>query len=112
MPRRTNVNLFYFVMVAASASVRSMDNLRVAFQWKQLDFAFASEDQRREAVERGHFVPENNLPLGLEVYGERLFVTVPRWKSGVAASLTYIKLTGSEIHDTIINTHIHIIYTK
>lgn len=70
------------------------DNLRIAFQWKQLDFEYPSEEARQEAIATREFVPENNLPLGLEVYGDRLFITVPRWKSGVAASLTYIKLTG------------------
>lgn len=71
-----------------------MDNLRVAFQWKQLDFNFTSEEERQEAINSREFIQENNLPLGLEVYGERLFVTVPRWKAGVAASLAYINLTG------------------
>ena len=37
---------------------------------------------------------EDNLPLGLEVAGNRLFITVPRWKPGVAASLNYIMLNG------------------
>lgn len=79
-----------FVVMAC----HGMDNLRVAFQWRQLDFNFSTEAERQEAVNSREFIPENNLPLGLEVYGERLFVTVPRWKSGVAASLAYIKLTG------------------
>lgn len=70
-----------------------MDNLRVAFEWKQVDFEYPSNEARQEAIDNRDFVPENNLPLGLEVYGDRLFITLPRWKSGVAASLTYIKLT-------------------
>ena len=83
------LTLAFFVATSA------MDNLRVAFHWKQLDFAYPSESEREDAVTKREFVPENNLPLGLEVYGDRLFITVPRWKSGVAASLAYIKLTGS-----------------
>lgn len=70
-----------------------MDNLRVAFEWKQVDFEYPSSEARQEAINNRDFVPENNLPLGLEVYGDRLFITLPRWKSGVAASLTYIKLS-------------------
>lgn len=78
-------------------SCEGMDNLRVAFQWRQLDFNFSSETEREEAVNSREFIPENNLPLGLEVYEDRLFVTVPRWKAGVAASLAYIKLTGKKL---------------
>lgn len=84
----------FILLVFGSGSVLCMDNLRVAFQWKQLDYHFPSDAARREAVGSREFIPENNLPLGLEVYGDRVFVTVPRWKSGVPASLTYIKLTG------------------
>jgi hypothetical protein len=72
----------------------AMDNLRVAYQWQELDFEYPSESARQAALESQEFIPENNLPLGLEVYGDRLFVTVPRWKPGVAASLNYIKLSG------------------
>ncbi|KAJ3647686.1 hypothetical protein Zmor_019550 [Zophobas morio] len=71
----------------------AMDNLEVAYQWKQLDFAYPSEEARREAIKSGEFTPANNLPLGLEVHDDRLFITVPRWRKGVAASLGYIKLS-------------------
>lgn len=83
-----------FLILFLVNELHCMDNLRVAFEWKQIDFNYGSDSDRRNALERKEFVPENNLPLGLEVYGERLFITVPRWKSGVAASLTYINLTG------------------
>lgn len=86
--------LSLFCLAGVWMVCEGMDNLRVAFQWKQLDFNFTSEEERQEAINSREFIPENNLPLGLEVYGERLFITVPRWKSGVAASLTYIRLTG------------------
>ncbi|KAL3272605.1 hypothetical protein HHI36_014074 [Cryptolaemus montrouzieri] len=71
------------------------NNLNVKFQWKQLDFMFPSEDSRRQAIEHEDYIQEHNLPLGLEVYENRLFITVPRWKSGVAASLNYIDITDS-----------------
>lgn len=82
------------IVVALAARCDAMDNLNVAFQWRQLDFAFTSDQHRQDAIAKGEFVQENNLPLGLEVHDERVFITVPRWKSGVAASLTYIKLSG------------------
>lgn len=85
---------FLLLSVCLIGVCKGMDNLRVAYQWKQLDFNYTTEEERQEAVNSREFIPENNLPLGLEVYGDRLFITVPRWKSGVAASLAYINLTG------------------
>lgn len=77
-----------------------MDNLKVAFEWKKLDFMYPSANEKSAALESQQLIPENNLPLGLEVYQDRLFVTIPRWKPGVAASLAYIYLNG-EYLDTI-----------
>ncbi|KAJ2948851.1 hypothetical protein O0L34_g5777 [Tuta absoluta] len=69
-----------------------MDQLHIVYEWKQLDFQYPSEETRRQALDSGSFIPDNNLPMGIEIYEDRLFVTVPRWKHGVASSLNYISL--------------------
>lgn len=68
--------------------------LRERFSWKMVDFDFPSEQARNEAIRSGEYVPENNLPLGLEAWKNKLFVTLPQWKGGTAATLTYIDLDG------------------
>lgn len=85
--------LFIFVVIVARNRVNSIDNLRVAYQWKILDFAWP-DNETRELFP--HYVQENNNPMGLEIAGDRLFVTIPRWKSGVAAALNYINLNGEK----------------
>lgn len=60
------------------------------YQWKTLDFEFPTEEDRQSAIDNEEFIPENNLPLGLEVYKERLFVTMPKWKPGVPATLAVL----------------------
>jgi len=52
------------------------------FNWRSLDYAFPDEKTRQIALQTGGFVPENNLPVGIEVWGDKLFVTVPRWRNG------------------------------
>lgn len=74
--------------------VTANDNLRVAFQWKQMDFEYPDIDARQEAIRNETFISENVVPVGLEVYQNRLFVTLPRWKKGVPCSLGYIDLNG------------------
>ncbi|KAI8042554.1 protein yellow [Drosophila gunungcola] len=71
------------------------DNLRVAYEWREMDFKYASPDQRWSAIERGEFKPANVIPFGLEVAGHRLFVTLPRWRAGVPASLAYLDLNDT-----------------
>lgn len=43
-----------------------------------------------------NFIPQNNLPLGIEVWRDRLFVSMPRWKQGVPATLATLPLPADE----------------
>lgn len=76
----------------AGGLAEGIDHLRVAYQWKQLEYDWPSEETKRIFA---NYRQEDNLPLGLEVAGDRLFITVPRWRRGVVASLSYIKINGS-----------------
>lgn len=67
--------------------------LKEKFKWREVSFAWPSEDVKQEALSTGKYVVHNNLPLGLERWRDKLFITVPRWKSGVAASLTYVNVS-------------------
>ncbi|XP_022913148.2 protein yellow [Onthophagus taurus] len=74
---------------AISSAIAPLEEL---FSWNQIDYTWPSLEQRQDAISKGTFAPENNLPLGLEKWNDKLFVTVPRWKSGVGSSLNYISL--------------------
>lgn len=67
--------------------------MRTVFEWRTIDFAYATPEQRAAAVRSGAFVPENNLPLGVDRWQDRVFVTLPRWKDGVPASLAWLPLS-------------------
>ncbi|XP_059613062.1 protein yellow [Phlebotomus argentipes] len=68
------------------------DNLQVAYQWSQIDFNFSSASHRDSAIKSGQYIPSSVVPVGIEVQTDRLFITLPRWKAGVPASLAYIKM--------------------
>ncbi|XP_016938824.2 protein yellow [Drosophila suzukii] len=73
--------------------------LQERYNWNQLDFAFPNARLKEQALASGDYIPQNGLPVGVEHFGNRLFVTVPRWRDGIPATLTYINmdrsLTGS-----------------
>ncbi|XP_014208506.1 protein yellow-like [Copidosoma floridanum] len=62
------------------------------FAWRILDWNYPSEISRQQALASGDFQPENALPVGVEIWRDKLFVTVPRWKNGIPATLNYIPL--------------------
>ncbi|EDW04015.1 GH11563 [Drosophila grimshawi] len=84
------VALLLIVGVAAGK-----DNLHVEYEWREMDFKYDNPDQRWTAIEQGAFKPTSVIPFGLEVYRHRLFVTLPRWRSGVPASLAYLDLNDN-----------------
>lgn len=83
-----------FLVTFSALAVQANDNLRVAYDWKEIDFKYANAEERWMAIERFEFKPENVIPFGIEIYKQRLFVTLPRWREGVPASLAYLDLNG------------------
>ncbi|XP_066995354.2 protein yellow [Anabrus simplex] len=76
-------------------SVESAQKLLERFNWRAMDFAYPDEGSRLRAMRTGEFIPENNLPVGIEIWGDKLFISVPRWRQGIPSSLNYISLTAS-----------------
>lgn len=70
--------LQFSVLLVAICGVSLAAKPEEVFKWKQLEFAWPSEDVKENAVKKGDYIPENNLPLGLDRWKNKLFVTVPR----------------------------------
>ncbi|KAG7302690.1 hypothetical protein JYU34_012640 [Plutella xylostella] len=77
--------------VAADADTPPFTTL---YKWKQVDFEFPTPQHRHHALVTGKYVPSNVLPLGLEVWGSRVFLTFPRWRPGVPATLGSVPRAG------------------
>ncbi|RZB38917.1 yellow-y [Asbolus verrucosus] len=70
--------------------------LQEQFKWSILDYVYDNGFARHQALTTKRFIPENNLPVGIEIWKDKLFVTVPRWKPGVPSTLNYISLQNTE----------------
>lgn len=57
--------------------------LEERYSWNQLDFVFPSQAMKDIAIASGTYIPTNALPVGVEHWGNKLFVTVPRWRDGM-----------------------------
>lgn len=95
MSKCPNGTVLWLVAIAASALITVIHcDLQLKYQWKEIDFQYPTLEEHRNAIDNQTFIPQNVIPVGLEVYENRLFVTLPRWKNGVPASLAYINLNG------------------
>lgn len=69
-------------LATAAPLANGASKLREVFNWRQLDFKFPSAQMKQQALASGQYIPTNALPVGIEHWGDKLFVSVPRWKDG------------------------------
>lgn len=65
-------------VVALGMAVSSAEKLTERFAWQELEFAWPSGDVRDAAIREGSYIRSNNLPLALDVWKDKIFLTVPR----------------------------------
>lgn len=68
---------------ALVGTIHGAYKLEERYSWNQVDFVFPSQAMKDIAISSGDYIPQNALPVGIEHYGNRLFVTVPRWRDGL-----------------------------
>lgn len=69
-----------FVLSLGCAS--AVSRLQERYNWRQLDWVFPNQAVRDRAIASGDYIPTNGLPVGIERWQNKLFVTVPRWRNG------------------------------
>ncbi|XP_011506369.1 PREDICTED: protein yellow [Ceratosolen solmsi marchali] len=89
----------WLLLVVAVGNGSAIDQLRVIYKWKQMEYDWPNEETKSIF---SNYKQEDNLPLGLEVAGDRIFITVPRWKRGVVSSLNYININDSRTSPPLI----------
>ncbi|XP_013138187.1 PREDICTED: protein yellow-like [Papilio polytes] len=81
--------------------------LQEVFKWKQMTYDFnghiyeSSSDSELQTQKQNNvadaekfFTQYNNVPIGMEVFGNRVFVTVPRRRHGIPSTLNYVKISS------------------
>ncbi|KAH8419677.1 hypothetical protein KR009_000774, partial [Drosophila setifemur] len=95
MSQDNGVILVLLLGLALASPAWAAYKLQERYSWNQLDFAFPNARLKEQALASGDYIPQNGLPVGVEHFGNRLFVTVPRWRDGIPATLTYINMDHS-----------------
>lgn len=62
--------------------VSAQNRLQERYNWRQLDWVFPNQQIRDRLIATGDYIPTNGLPVGIERWQNKLFVSVPRWRNG------------------------------
>ncbi|XP_031629351.1 L-dopachrome tautomerase yellow-f2-like [Contarinia nasturtii] len=82
-------------IVHGSMVVQEKSKLKEKFSWKNVEYDWPTPSAKEEAIRTQKYIPESNLPLGLDVWKDKLFITVPRFAAGVASTLNYVRITDN-----------------
>lgn len=66
---------------------------QVLYEWNLMDYEWELPEAKNRAIKTGEYIPENNILTGLEIDDDKIFVTIPRGRSGVPATLSYFDKT-------------------
>lgn len=92
---QSNEKIFNILIAAlVVATCAANNNLKTKYEWRLMDFNYETAADRQFAINNGTFIPENVIPTGIDVHENRLFIALPRLKTGVPASLATINMNG------------------
>lgn len=87
-------SLFLFLLHVALGQSRGTQ-FHVIREWRYLNFTWPNEEAYTTAIMRQTYVPDNNVIAGLKFYDGYYYLTLPRMKNGVPATLTRISATDN-----------------
>uniref|UniRef100_A0A0K8U7B6 Protein yellow n=2 Tax=Bactrocera latifrons TaxID=174628 RepID=A0A0K8U7B6_BACLA len=69
--------------------------LETVYEWKKVEYGFAAEEDRQDAIDNENLVPENATPIDVAVdyhseKGTRVFTTTPRFNTGIPYTLAVV----------------------
>lgn len=70
------------ILILLLGLVSAQNRLQERYNWRQLDWVFPNQQVRDRLIATGDYIPTNGLPVGIERWQNKLFVSVPRWRNG------------------------------
>ncbi|XP_033215188.1 protein yellow-like [Belonocnema kinseyi] len=93
--------LVQLVLLVTINLVQANQNYRVIYQWNIIEPEWPNQEDRETSLANGSYIPENNPITGIKLWKDNLYLTVPRWRNGVPATLTVISAIPDQ---TLVNT--------
>lgn len=89
----------FWLLTIVCVIVRAQNEFKSVSEWRALDYAFPTQQQRQFALSNGQYVPGNGVPIDVDVNyrtgkPSRIFVTIPRFTTGIPVTLGIVSGVG------------------
>ncbi|KAF5273705.1 hypothetical protein FQA39_LY07395 [Lamprigera yunnana] len=88
-----------FLFVSYCARQRNIERkpnekFDIDFQWSYINFTWTSPASYHMATTNLKYVPENNAIAGIKYYDNRMYIALPRLRTGTPVTLAFIPITS------------------
>ncbi|XP_033761597.1 uncharacterized protein LOC117343364 [Pecten maximus] len=90
--------LFTYIVGACLTFVKTDVNTQptLVYKWITLEFDWPNDTIKQQYIANEDYIPENNAINGIKVYNESVYLTIPRLKKGIPATLAVVINNGSD----------------
>lgn len=98
MSALTMVFSTFMFMITCLSSVKMDEGTRpmLVYKWVTLEFDWPNDTMKQQYITDEDYIPENNAINGIKVYNETVYLTIPKLKKGIPATLTVVHNNGSD----------------
>ncbi|KAL3886764.1 hypothetical protein ACJMK2_026737 [Sinanodonta woodiana] len=69
----------------------------IIYEFLYIDYEWFNDSIKQSYIANGQYIVENCIITGIKVYSNDVYVTVPRWRMGVPATLNRVATKGAEM---------------
>lgn len=80
-------------------------NFTVRYQWANINYTWRSPEEYQNSVQNKSYIPENNAMCGVKVYKDKLFLALPRIRSGTPITLATVSKSDDLITDPLLDPY-------
>lgn len=65
------------------------EEIKTIYSWNVIEYNFPNDNIRNTLISNGDYIEENNMPNSMQIWNDKIFITIPRWKNGVPSNLNF-----------------------
>lgn len=94
--------LFVVFSVCLNVAFGQQINFKVIRQWKYINYTWPTSESYQMAITSGSYIPENVVTAGVTFFENWFYLTMPRMKPGVPATLGRIPASDGNYTDPLV----------
>lgn len=80
------------ILSSLAITYAEMNTTEIVLEWNYINYTWPSEESYTSAINKGLYIKENNAIAGLKVWKNEIYLSIPRWKTGVPVTLAIASL--------------------